>query len=235
MEAAMIDEADLRMVGTTALLACYPEEPIQIRTDDIGDDRLVMELTRRAVVGHDDAAWAELQALFGRHVAGWCRRSGAPEDDLEELTQITWVKFWQNYTPAKFAVADGIAQVLQYLKLCARSAVLDATRRQPAVACLDVDLLVIDPSPTPDEEHLAFETSVALWQVVEAHLHDERERVLVRLTYGLGLKSAEVQAHRPDLFPSVQDVYRLTRNVLDRLRRSERLRDWFTSESAPRS
>jgi hypothetical protein len=73
---------------------------------------------------------------------------------------------------------------------------------------------------------------VALWQVVNEHLHDECERVLVHLRFELGLKSAEVQAHRPDLFPCIGDVYRVTRNVLDRLRRSPALRAWWTEQCA---
>ncbi len=56
--------------------------------------------------------------------------------------------------------------------------------------------------------------------------------MLIYLKYELGLKSAEIQARRPDLFPSVGDVYRLERNILDRLRRSEALERWF-AEGGP--
>ncbi|MGD9894259.1 MAG: hypothetical protein AB7R89_02075 [Dehalococcoidia bacterium] len=189
----------------------------------------VMELFRRAVVGREDAAWAGLHVLFGRQIVGWCRRSGAPEDDVDEFAQRAWVKFWQSYTPAKFGVARDFAQVLRYVKLCSRSVVLDAARRQPATVRLDGDLHIAASIAAPDAAYLQSEACTALWQLVEAHLHDERERVLVRLTFGLGMRSAEIQAHRPDLFPSVQDVYRLTRYVLDRLKRSDRLRDWFNT------
>jgi DNA-directed RNA polymerase specialized sigma24 family protein len=148
---------------------------------------------------------------------------------LDELMQVTWVKFWHSYTPAKFGVVTELAQVLQYLKLCARSAVLDAARHRRETTRLDPDLSVADPHPSPDEAHLAAVERAALWRLVEGQLHDERERVLLQLTYGFGLKAAAVHARRPDLFASVQEVYRVTRNVLDRLRRSHVLQEWFAA------
>ena len=63
--------------------------------------------------------------------------------------------------------------------------------------------------------------------LIDSHLSSEEERALIYLKYELGLKSAEVQGRRPDLFPTVNDVYRVTRNLLDRLRRSPRLRECF--------
>jgi hypothetical protein len=47
----------------------------------------------------------------------------------------------------------------------------------------------------------------------------------------LGLTSAEVQRRRPDLFPAVGEVYRVTRNLLDRLRRSPEMARWMREGS----
>jgi RNA polymerase sigma factor (sigma-70 family) len=214
---------DLARLPDAELLVRCRAELTHARSGDDHDDRPTFELLRRAVIAREDGAWARLQQLLGGQVTAWCRRSGAGEDDLDEVVQITWVKFWQFYTPAKFETARSLAEVLRYLKLCARSAVLDAVRRRRDTTGLDPDLAVADTDPTPDAECLDAEERAAFWQLVETHLHDERERLLLQLTYEMGLTSAEVQAHRPDLFPTVQDVYRITRNVLDRLRRSHGL------------
>jgi hypothetical protein len=71
-----------------------------------------------------------------------------------------------------------------------------------------------------------------LRELVLRHARDERDRAIIALSYELGLRSAAVQAARPDLFPTVADVYRATRNLLDRLGRSHELRAWFERERA---
>ncbi|CAA9541297.1 MAG: hypothetical protein AVDCRST_MAG88-32, partial [uncultured Thermomicrobiales bacterium] len=45
-----------------------------------------------------------------------------------------------------------------------------------------------------------------------------------RLCLALELKPSEVHARYPDRFASVADVYRIKRNLLDRLRRSPEIR-----------
>jgi hypothetical protein len=72
----------------------------------------------------------------------------------------------------------------------------------------------------------------AFWCLIEEHLRDVRDRLLVHLTYELGLRPAEIQERHPDQFPSVRDVYRITRNILDRLRRSTSLATWLNLDAA---
>jgi DNA-directed RNA polymerase specialized sigma24 family protein len=187
-----------------------------------------MELFRRAIIVKDAAAWDAIIELYDGLVRSWCRRSGASEhDDINELVQIVWVKFWQNFTSDKLQRAAQFPQVLIYLKLCSRSAVLDAKRRQAATLLPDDDQAGADPSPPPDERFVDGEQRASFWMLVEGHLHDDLERLLLWLIYDQGLRPAEVHARHPDLFPTAADVYRISRNVLDRLRRSPGLRDWF--------
>lgn len=189
-----------------------------------------MELFRRAILAKDAAAWDAIIRSYDGLVRSWCRRSGASErDDIDELVQVVWVKFWRSFTPDKLGMAVRFAQVLIYLKLCSRSAVLDAKRRQEAAALPDDDPGGADPSPPPDECFVDGEQRAAFWMLVEGHLHDEQERLLLWLIYDQGLRPAEVHTCRPDLFPTVADVYRVSRNVLDRLRRSPALRTWIAA------
>jgi DNA-directed RNA polymerase specialized sigma24 family protein len=194
------------------------------------DDAAALALVRRAVVDREDRAWATLQQLYGAYVIGWCRRAGAREDALDDCVQATWVKFWQSYTPAKLRSATRLGQVLQYLKLCARSVVLDTTRRRRDLLSLETAAAVTGPRGAPDARLLDSYARAEFWRLVAAQLRNERERVVVHSIYGLGLTSAETLAQRPDLFPTIQDAYRVTRNVLDRLRRNQTLRAWFSAD-----
>jgi hypothetical protein len=49
---------------------------------------------------------------------------------------------------------------------------------------------------------------------------DERERRLVFLLYGCGLKPREVVSRCPQEFSDVKEIYRLNTNIIDRLRRN---------------
>jgi DNA-directed RNA polymerase specialized sigma24 family protein len=190
------------------------------------------EAVRRAVVGRDEHCWSELTAIYHDLVAGWCRRSGSAEDDLDGFVSAAWVKFWQGYTAEKLAEANGsIAAALAYLKACARSAVLDERRRR---ARLDAH-----EEPAPDDvQGRTAEAGAeverldrdAFWELIGGHLRDERERLIVHLTYEIGLRPAEIYGLHRDRFADVREVYKMTRNVLDRLRRSRPLADWLGPE-----
>src|SRR5204863_9073847 len=66
-------------------------------------------------------------------------------------------------------------------------------------------------------------TAQGLWQVIQDELNGEDERVLIYLAYVQGMKPSEISSQHLRLFPTVDDVYRIKRNVLERLRRNRRL------------
>jgi hypothetical protein len=105
---------------------------------------------------------------------------------------------------------------------------IDAARVRLQTVPLDISPVEwAHPHPAPAELHADADNRARFWAIVNDSLHDESERVLAHLVYECNLKSAEVQARRPDLFPTVGDVYRITRNVLDRLKRNRALLAWF--------
>ena len=206
------------------------EQTARYRRREPYDGRYCLELLRRAIDGRDERCWQELHVIYDDQVLAWCRRAGAGlAAEPQELAALTWEKFWQNYTPAKLAAASGLTAVLRYLQMCAASVVVDYSRGRTRSVPLDAAERAEEQSAVGTEiERVDAE---AFWHMIGRHLRDERERVLVYLTYELGLKPADVQAHRPDLFPTVSDVYRMNRNVLDRLRRSRDLAAWLAQET----
>src|SRR5262249_38953060 len=115
---------------------------------------------------------------------------------------------------------------LKYLKLCTRSVVIDHLRARAAVRYAAAVAPAAHEWSAPDLDFDP-EAARALWEIVGRQLRSEPERVLAHLTFVDGLKSAQIQACRPDLFLTVRDVYRVTKNVLDRLRRCRELREWY--------
>ena len=235
MVATRDPKTDCRSVASGpigVLSARCREELARYRRGAACDDGFCLALFRRAVVDRDDAAWQELQAIFHEQVLTWCRsatgRSGA---DSEELVCIAWEKFWAHFTPCKLVAARDAAWVLRYLKMCARSAAFDALRsRGPELALDEFVAEHPDRHPLLSEAHADNDARARFWAIVNASLRDDRERVMAHLSYELGLKPCQIQCQQPDLFPSIVDVYQVTRNVLDRLKRNRELRLWCEQE-----
>lgn len=185
-----------------------------------------LELFRRAVCGRADAAWSALLDLYAGQVASWCRRAGARDGEmLDELVAGAWERFWEHYTPEKFAAAAGLAAVLRYLHLCAVSAVFDHARKRTVFVALDeLAESIPNAAASPLDQVVELLGVDDLRDLIGRQLGTEPERELMRLRYSRGYRPAEVHAARPDLFPSVQDVYRINRNILNRLARCSELR-----------
>ncbi|MHB8573974.1 MAG: sigma-70 RNA polymerase sigma factor region 4 domain-containing protein [Dehalococcoidia bacterium] len=218
------------------------EETARYRRGEVHDDRYCFDTFRRAIVDRADICWEALLDIFAERVEAWCRIARKdPHCDVEELVAVTWQRFLHAFTPERLAKADGTKSVLKYLKLCAWSVVADAGRAETWELSLDREIgdadgtpitlgqRLADPGPLPYETVADADAAAELWRLINGCLKNEAERELMRLTLELGLKSREIQAQRPDLFRTTDDVYKMTRNVSDRLRRSPELRIWLDS------
>jgi hypothetical protein len=197
------------------------------------DDRICFEVFRRAIVERDERCWRELQGIYGGQVIIWCRKAGGASGvENDELAHLVWEKFWRSYAPHKLSAAASTASILRYLQMCAQSVATDIARRQagPTVSLERIGGELLDRGQTPDEVQADRAARDSFWNLISEHLRGDRERAVIALGFKLGLKSAEIQAQRPDLFGDVRDVYRTTRNVLDRLARSPDLRVWLEQE-----
>ena len=68
------------------------------------------------------------------------------------------------------------------------------------------------------------------WKAIKSVLLNPREQRLAYLLYYCGLKPRQIIQFSPGEFSDVQEIFRLTRNILDRLKRNkERLR-WLLGD-----
>lgn len=193
------------------------------------DPRYAYELFRRAIVLRDDAAWAALYDLYHALVQGWVRRSSsfvASGESCEYFVNAAFTRFWRAIPPERFAAFTSVNSLLNYLHHCARCTVIDSARTQ-----MTADLLPDE----PDEELTASEESVeddvidqierrSFWSCVDGLLRSEAERVVIYQSFVLGLRPRDILARYPQLFATINDVYLVKRYVLERLSRSDDVR-----------
>src|SRR5205807_10007329 len=114
-------------------------------------------------------------------------------------------------------------------KKCVHSVVADEVRAQQSRQYEEpLELIEHEPaSDDPADDVVSNISAHGLWHVIQEELNGEDERVLIYLAYIHGMKSSEISSQNSRLFPTVEDVYRIKRNVLERLRRNRRLRALF--------
>ena len=197
---------------------------------DAHDERAGLELFRRAIADRDEYAWACLYRQFAPLVLTWVNQhqsaaSVFDQDGPEPLVNAAFAKFSQAITPAKLENFEQLSALLKYLKMCVHSVIADEVRARRAQAYEERLEIEEHDSAVADyaEGVVSGLAAQGLWQAILQELVGEEERAVIYCAYVLGLKPAEITNLYQRLFPTVEDVYRIKRNVLERLRRNQRL------------
>ncbi|GHO45676.1 RNA polymerase sigma factor [Ktedonospora formicarum] len=216
------------------LARCCAEETTKFLKQSTSNDRFCLELFRRAIIRRDDAAWQSIYQQYAPLVLTWVTQHQSVTQLLGQeggaaLVNGAFAKFSQALTPAKIENFDSLASVLKYLKMCVHSVVADEVRARQARQ-YEETLEDIEHEPAahdPAEDVVARLSAERLWAVIQEELNGEEERILLYLAYVQGMKPSEICERHRHLFPTVDDVYRIKRNTLERLRRNRRLRRLF--------
>ena len=197
------------------------------------DDAYCFELFARAVVQRDDAAWAAIMAQYrgivlasiGQHSASALVHEG---DDYW-VTQA-FARFWSAVGPDRFGRFPDLPALLKYLKLCVHSVLMDELRvRRSAPTSIDE---VPETTPVHDGDEQAVMGRLAgqqLWQAVQGELQNQNERIVAQLSFIRGLKPGEIYQRHPTRYTDVSDVYRIKRNIVERLRRNPEIRAFLAA------
>lgn len=179
-----------------------------------------LELFRRAICDRDEQAWTAIVAEYCQLVRTWVRQQPMADELSEDDVVIgTFARFWSAVRPERWHEFESLPALLQYLRLCARSLVLDNVRARRPARTVSLDSLTPVAMSGGEERVMAELAASDLWDVVRGALPDERERLLAYLSMVCEMKPGEIRARHPARFTSVAEVYRVKRNVLERLRR----------------
>lgn len=191
-----------------------------------------IELLLEALANRDEVSWERAWAVWAPRVSSWVRRH--PQfhrtgEEPQSFVSRALEKLWRSVDEQKLARFETPVQVLQYLKMCVNSSIVESLRR-----AVSSDLLYLDdenqgeqlPDPGPQVESSVVSTieRKELWRIVAEHARTEQEQVLVEAALVRGLPPRAIAQRYGGLFDDVQDVYRLKRNLMERLARDGRLR-----------
>ncbi|MHB8644502.1 MAG: sigma-70 RNA polymerase sigma factor region 4 domain-containing protein [Thermomicrobiales bacterium] len=220
---------DVRRIPLAELVAACRVETERFLRREPSRDAFCLEIVRRAICDRDQQAWTAVFAQYHGMVLAWVRRhpvSRSTHEDDAFWVNRTFDRFWAAIGPERFDAFPNMAALLRYLKLCAHSVLLDEMRARDAAGREPLTDQVAESIETPDvaEAALGQLAGSDLWEVIVAEMQDEAERRVAYCCFVLDLKPREVQERHPQLYATVDDVYRIKRNLLERLRRSARIR-----------
>lgn len=220
---------EMQLATVPELARLCREETAKYLRREPSRDEFCLELLRRAIVGGDQDAWAAIVAQYRGVVLSWLRKgygSAMQAEDDDHWVNRTFERFWQAVGADRFGSFPALANLLQYLKQCAITALLDDAR-QAARHRIDEReaervAAIVDPEPLA----LGALAHRDLWSLVVAEAQDEAERLVAHDSFVLDLKPGEIHERHPRHFASAAEVYRVKRNLLDRLRRNPAIRDF---------
>jgi hypothetical protein len=195
------------------------------------DDLPGIVLFTKAITEHDEEAWAYLYHHYAPLVLSWVTQQHdiallLAEDGGLSLVNNAFARFYQALTPEKLDNFVSLRAFLYYLRCCTYSAIVDERRaRQGRQYELPLERLEWEPiMEDPTDQVVDTLLVQALWTLIAAWT-DEREHLLLVLTYSWGMMPAEISRRYPHHFPTTQEVYRVKRALLHRLRRHRDVRE----------
>ncbi|HEX8966774.1 MAG TPA: hypothetical protein VF937_02770 [Chloroflexota bacterium] len=198
------------------------------------DDAFCFEIFRRAVARREDRAWEAIVAQYRGVVLAYVAQHTAAamlREPDDYWVNRAFQRFWSAVGPDRFDRFPDLAALLKYLKLCVHSVLTDEVRARRLASLTSLDEVPESaPAGTGGEEtvvgNLAGEQ---LWAAIARELQGEAEETVVYLSFARDMKPSQIVERHPDLFGSVSDVYRIKRNVIERLRRSAEIRAFLST------
>ncbi|SRR5579883_198281 len=215
-----LDEMDLVVLTDYCI-----REMGKFRRKELSDDKYCLEIFRRAVDNKDNDAWAALQRLFSDNIRVWLGCHSHREVALRHEVEQTYIddtfrRFWQAVSDQSLSFST-LGSALSYLRLCLHCAIMDTLRTHSRRH--------IEPIPDhghPDEPQVEDRYHEnELWEAIKSILPSEREQRVAYLHFHCNLKPREIVRYCPGEFKGEEEIYRLKRNIMERiLRNADKLR-----------
>jgi hypothetical protein len=210
------------------------DETVRFLRGEARDDTFCYELFSRAIVQRDDSAWSAIVGQYRGIVLAYIGQhtlAGMLHEPDNYWVNRAFQRFWSAITADRFARFPDLAALLKYLKLCVHSVLMDEIRARRVGTLSSLEDVPETAAVRGDAEgsvvgRLAGEE---LWAAIIREMQDEPERVVAYLSFTRDMKPSDIFERHPRLYESVADVYRIKRNVLERLRRSAQIRAFLST------
>jgi hypothetical protein len=210
---------DARNMRLSALADRCMSEIDNYRRGEASSDQYCLEIFRRALQERDNEAWTLLVDRFKEFLLAAFRRHPRSEnasrlDSPENYVDRAFARFWLAVHNQQLEFMT-LAAALRFLRLCLNSDILDTLALYARATEVHPSEPVFVGEPTKENQ----DEDSELWEAIRDTLSNERERRLAFLLYRCNLRPREIVHLFPQEFPDTNEIFRLRRNIVDRLQR----------------
>ena len=194
------------------------------RRHQTSDTRYCLELFRRAIDKEMPAeeTWSLIFSIYQGQLESWVKRHPifpTCDEEVSYFVNRAIERFWYAMTPDKFSkAANNLGRILQYLKSCVHSAILDYQRAQTRLQLVTIEKT--ESMMVQDQQVGNALESEEFWQVIYAKLNNEHEKIVVECTFVFNMRPRQILKKYPTLFTSARQISGIKENVLKRFRRN---------------
>lgn len=193
-------------------------------------DAYGLELLRRAIIQSDQEAWVWVQHCFGGMVRAWLRRHPQREvvcrlEGDENFVAQTFERFWRATAFSQQVEFNTLAAALQNLRASLNGAILDTLR----VYARSREISLLEPGELGEPLVEDSTENGEIWENLQSLLTNPRDQRVAYLLFHCGLKPREIMRFCPQEFSDVQEIYRLRRNIMERILRNADYLRWRLS------
>jgi len=228
----MTSGRNLRLIDVDRLADECADQTARFFSRTEHDTGYCYELFRRAIISRNDYAWEKIYDIYQPLIASWVGRHsglGTADEEVDYFVNCAFDKLWSAVNAEKFGQIQDLASLLRYFQMCVYSVIVDYARGNQ-FSTTDLDILAnhVAPDSTSIEKYVTDQLErLRLWEMVTKLTQDEREIIVLRYSFVYDLKPAQIYAAHPDQFESLEELYRVKRNLLNRLRRNQMLRQFL--------
>jgi hypothetical protein len=207
-----------RELSLSDLTAHCVREIAKFRRGEPYTKRYGFELVRRAIMQRDQEAWTWMQYCFGGIVHDWVRRHPQRAvayhlENEENYVEQAFERFWQATTYNQLVEFRSLAAALQYLRASVNGAILDTLRANQRPEEVSLPESGAAGEPSVEDETCSSE----LWDILNGLYTNSHERRLAYLLFYCGLKPREIVHYCSPEWSSVQEIYVLSRTMMERV------------------
>jgi DNA-directed RNA polymerase specialized sigma24 family protein len=231
-EASLLPDISLQDMMTVELANHCMNEIKRFQRGEPSNDLYGIELFRRALKQLDPFAWEIVQRNFNDMMYSWMcqhpmRHIVSRFDSAENYVAQAFARFWQATAGNPKIEFATLAAILRYLRASLNGTILDALRAYSRPKEI--------PLPEPGSAEGLFgeeqDDSSELWEVMQSVLPDKRQQRVAYLLFHCHLKPRQIVQFCQDEFGDVGEIYRLRRNVFERLMRNADYIRWRLGHS----
>ncbi len=203
-----------------ALTARCTQEMGKFSRKEPGDDRYCIEIFRRAIELRDADAWTALKHLFSPSMRRWLRQHTSRETALRYNSEDGYIddsftRFWLSVHKHTLSFTT-VAAALAYLHRCTHSTLMEALRSYARPNLEQLPDYGHPEEPLFEDHYDAGE----LWAVIRTLLQGEKEILAAHFLYFCNLKPRQIIELYPQYFTNVGELYRLHRNIHEKITRN---------------